>query len=529
MAIVRHWITVFMENRFSVLLVDDDEEEFILLHDLIERAPASETSIAIDLDWVNSFDAGMEAVDQQAHDVYLVDYRLGPHSGIDLLRYAIATNTPGPVIILTGQGSYEVDVEAMQNGAADYLVKNQLTLPLLERSIRYSIERAQTRNELESLVEDRTLELERANAELRAEIVRRMEAENVIRRANEELESKVIERTRELNRRAEELQALHTATSALLSTLNLNELLATILDSAQRALPAAEKGWLHLIAPQTGRLHVRSASFHDRRIRRVRLPHSHEYPAQAIRERQPLLVEDVFTNGQSPEVNELLDLPAIRSLIVVPLILGEQVLGSLSLGSTVPGAFTPENLNLLTSFAATTTAAIHNAMLHSEVQQLATTDPLTEVFNRRAFEDLGQREIERFERFGHPLAAIMLDIDDFKQINDQHGHTTGDSVLKTLATVCRRSLRRVDIFCRYGGDEFAALLPETTLEQAHEVANRIRQEIAAQDFINELDVTVSMGVVSASESAFTLREMLSLADAALYRAKQKGKDRIERP
>lgn len=517
-----------MQKRVSVLLVDDDEDEFILLRELTERPSASETSMDIRLDWVDSYETAVEAIDRQAHDVYLVDYRLGPHSGIDLLRYAIATNTPGPVIILTGHGSYEVDVEAMQNGAADYLVKNQLTLPLLERSIRYAIERAQARNQLEALVEERTLELERANAELRAEIVRRMEAENVIRRANEELERRVAERTRELHRRAEELQALHAATSALLSTLNLNELLAAILDSAQRALPATEKGWLHLIAPQTGRLHLRSASFTDQRIRRVRLPHSHEYPARAIRERRPILVEDTFTNGQPPDGNEMLDLPAIRSLMVVPLILGEQVLGSLSLGSTVPGAFTQENLTLLTGFAATTTAAIHNAMLHSELQQLATIDPLTEVFNRRAFEELGQREVARFERFGHPLAVIMLDIDNFKQINDEYGHTTGDSVLKTLAAVCRRSLRKVDIFCRYGGDEFAVLLPETTLNQACEVANRIRHEIGKQEFIHGLEVTVSMGVVRASENAFTLQELLSLADAALYQAKQRGKNRVEK-
>ncbi|HZW04863.1 MAG TPA: diguanylate cyclase [Anaerolineaceae bacterium] len=519
-----------MDHKLHVLLIDDDEEEYILLRDLIERAPPVETRTSFELDWVDSYDAALEAIDRQEHDAYLIDYRLGPHSGLDLLRYAIATNSPGPVIILTGQGSYEVDMAALRHGAADYLVKSQLTLPLLERSIRYARERAQVRSELERLVEERTLDLERANADLRAEIVRRMEAENVIRRANEELESKVAERTRELNRRAEELQALHAATGALLGTLNLDELLATILDSAQRALPAAEKGWLHLIVPQTGRLHVRSASFRDRRIRRVHFPHSNDFPARAIRERQPLLVEDMLAGDTPHAESSLLDLPAIRSLIVVPLILGEQVLGSLSLGSTAPGAFSSENLHLLTSFAATTTAAIHNAMLHSEVQQLATTDPLTGVYNRRAFEDLGQREIERFERFGHPLAAIMLDIDDFKQINDQHGHAAGDTVLQTLARVCRRNLRKVDIFCRYGGDEFAVLLPETTLSQANEVANRIRQEVAAQDFPTAdggLNVTVSMGVVSASETAYTLQELMERADSALYAAKQQGKNRIE--
>src|ERR1044071_1542994 len=123
------------KNRVRALLVDDDEDDYIVTRDLL----AESNSSAITLEWVATYSAALEAMARNEYDVCLVDYRLGEHTGIELLREAVARRYMAPVILLTGQGDHEVDVEAMEAGAADYLLKGQFGASLLERSIRYAI------------------------------------------------------------------------------------------------------------------------------------------------------------------------------------------------------------------------------------------------------------------------------------------------------------------------------------------------------------------------------------------------------
>ncbi len=125
------------KTQIKVLLVDDDEDDYILTHDWLDKFPESE----FQLDWVDSYTKAIKAIALQQHDVYLVDYRLGNRTGLDLLRAAIAKGCTAPIILLTGQGDHGIDLEAMKAGAADYLEKSQLGAPLLERSLRYAIER----------------------------------------------------------------------------------------------------------------------------------------------------------------------------------------------------------------------------------------------------------------------------------------------------------------------------------------------------------------------------------------------------
>jgi diguanylate cyclase (GGDEF)-like protein len=127
----------------------------------------------------------------------------------------------------------------------------------------------------------------------------------------------------------------------------------------------------------------------------------------------------------------------------------------------------------LVNFAATTTSAIQNAVLHGEIQKLATVDPLTGLYNRRAFEELGEREVDRYNRLGRPLSVVMFDLDHFKPVNDTYGHLVGDQVLHALTARFRSNIRQTDIMARFGGDEFALLLPETDLPTASEIADRI--------------------------------------------------------
>ncbi len=330
--------------------------------------------------------------------------------------------------------------------------------------------------------------------------------------------------------RARELDALHKAASALLGTLDLDTLLGQILDAAQNAIPAAEKGLLHLINPGTSELQLRAMlGYQNPRIQKITGGVEQQYLLAAVHERRALLVPDTLAGIDAQNVNPDAQ-PKVRSAVVAPLIVENKILGVLSLSSSLPSAFGEADLRLLVSLSATTSAAIQNALLHSEVQRLAITDSLTGLYNRRGFFDLGQREIDRFQRFSRALSAIMLDIDFFKGINDTHGHSAGDQVLVTLARRCRTNIRHVDILSRYGGEEFVILLPETDLFTATEIAERIRRSVAEEPFQlgrEAVRVTISLGVTRALPDTPDLQALLERADAALYRAKQNGRNRIE--
>jgi diguanylate cyclase (GGDEF)-like protein/PAS domain S-box-containing protein len=320
-----------------------------------------------------------------------------------------------------------------------------------------------------------------------------------------------------------QLSALHTATRALLTTLDSETLLGQILDAAIVAVPVAKKGTLHLIARDTGQLELRaSVGYSDPRIKKFTFAGASGYVAQAVRERRPLLHADHNGRRVTSQSGSFPDSSDVRSAIVAPLVLQERVLGAISLESSSPSAFTNADLNLLVSFAATATNVIHNAELHAEVQKLALTDALTGLYNRRGFYELGQREIERSFRFKHPLTAIMMDVDNFKLINDQYGHATGDQVLRSIAAISSKMLRKVDIIGRYGGDEFIILLPETHIRLGSLVAERLQRGIAALQLPNGgnlLRISISMGVSGLTTEVTDLDTLIHRADLAMYAAR----------
>jgi len=327
-----------------------------------------------------------------------------------------------------------------------------------------------------------------------------------------------------------ELSALHTATRALLSTLNSETLLGQILDAAIGALPIAQKATLHLIAKDTGQLELRaSRGYADPRIKKFSYSETSGYVARAVRERRPLIYRDAAGEIPNPRKDLIPEMNAIRSVIVAPLVLKERILGAISLESPSVGAFTDSDLRLLVSFASTATNAIHNSELHSEAQKSAITDSLTGLYNRRGFFELGQREIERSFRFKHPLTAVMIDVDNFKYINDHYGHVTGDLVLRSIAARCSKGLRKVDILGRYGGDEFILLLPETHVRMGGLVAERLRRNVSETRLSVEehlLRVSISLGVAGLTTEITNLDMLIGRADAAMYAAKQAGRNRI---
>ena len=212
--------------------------------------------------------------------------------------------------------------------------------------------------------------------------------------------------------------------------------------------------------------------------------------------------------------------------LFLPLIAKEKVIGTFWLwGDNLEESY----LQAASIFASQVAISLENARLYQEIQQLAVTDELTRLYNRRGVLELGQREFNRSVRYSHPLSALMIDIDHFKRINDTFGHPIGDQVLFALAERCRQSLRREDILARFGGEEFLVLLPETDLPSALGGAERLRN-VVTQDPTNtrtgEGQLAISIGVATRREGMQNLMDLIGRADEALYAAKQAGRDQV---
>ena len=167
--------------------------------------------------------------------------------------------------------------------------------------------------------------------------------------------------------------------------------------------------------------------------------------------------------------------------------------------------------------------------LQAEIHAQAQRDALTDAYNRRAFAEFAAREWSRSVRHDHPLSILAVDIDHFKAFNDRYGHQTGDCALVQVSKSAQAALRANDVWCRHGGEEFVALLPNTTMEQALAVAERLRVSVEGKTISSQrgaLNVTVSIGVAQRTSADADLAQMLSVADAALYRAKAAGRNRV---
>jgi len=216
------------------------------------------------------------------------------------------------------------------------------------------------------------------------------------------------------------------------------------------------------------------------------------------------------------------DLDTLGAELVIPMFYKGEMKGALTLGPKGNGQpYVLSDIELLESLAAQAAIAMENAQLY----EAAVRDSLTGLFHHRYFKLRIREEVERARRYGHPLSLLMVDIDMFKQANDRYGHLIGDNIIKGVANLLQQGARMGDMVARYGGDEFALLLPETGRQVASEVADRLRTAVEKMK-IGDLGVTVSIGVAS-TEAAEGYLDLIRQADGAMYKAKRNGKNRVE--
>lgn len=332
----------------------------------------------------------------------------------------------------------------------------------------------------------------------------------------------------ETRRRAVQLQSINDVQQVVSTTLDpdlLSEQIAQVLHSKLK-LPAVVIGLIEgdalVFKAASGEI-INGSTMIGRRLKIG--PHS--LTGRAAAGGETLLVPDVCLD---PRFMPSEYMPHTRSELVVPLKTQSAIIGVLNIESDKVDAFSPEMVALVETLASQVAIAIENAKLFAETQRLARTDALTGIANRRYLFEVGTQEISRARRFGHPLSALMLDIDHFKLVNDTYGHAVGDQVLQSVARLCKGYVRDIDIVARYGGEEFTILLLETELAGARILAERLRAHVAQSRIVTDqgaVGVTLSTGIADAQMESDGFESLLARADGALYAAKQAGRNRVE--
>jgi len=227
---------------------------------------------------------------------------------------------------------------------------------------------------------------------------------------------------------------------------------------------------------------------------------------------------------------EILSPQDIQAILVIPLIVDEEFLGFIGFDNCLSEReWDTVEQNYLRTAASDLSQTIKRYSAEGKLRYQATIDPLTQIFNRRYFFEVANKELERSQRYKRPLSIIIFDLDHFKKVNDTYGHGVGDEVLRKISALNKENLRENDIFARYGGEEFVILLPETDLEQAHQMAERMCEKCAKTPLEigqNSINMTISFGVSSLGKKKLLLDQLLLHADKALYKSKEGGRNQV---
>ena len=357
------------------------------------------------------------------------------------------------------------------------------------------------------------------------EVVARIETHLSLRNLQRELEQSNVE----LGRNIHELDTLRIIAQTLNQATTLEEATQSGLETILILL-GAQAGWLTLM-DQLGVMRL-AATYHlpptiqdisnldgicsscefRRRLRDTTMTEPTIVPECA-------LLQQIYGSSQHLPLH-----------VSIPLQMEGRTTGMLNLLTTPERVATENERRLFRTIGDQYSATIERARLFEDVQTLATTDPLTSLFNRRHFFALGEQVIRHARRYNRPLSAILYDIDRFKRVNDTYGHIVGDQVLRAVADRCQAALRQPDLQARYGGEEFVILLPETGPREAQQVAERLREHVAEPAIESDsaaVSVSISLGVAGLDEwGSLILDELLKSADEALYESKRNGRDRV---
>ncbi len=472
------------ERRYSVLVVDDEVKICDLLRMILEPFYNVKTA--------QSVEQAKSLIGTEAFDLICTDLKMPDGNGIDILKHAKEIDKHIEVIIITAYASLDTATAAINLGASSYLTK-----PISNAAFLMQVKRAIANREFYF----RSKRLEE-----------RMDALDDVSRHH-----------------LWSITTIYDMSRKLILTLDIADIMRTILFELNDKLNAT-----YAVAGV--------CIFGESEV--FAMPHFGAIDAEEIRKNINGAWEELFGMLAPGEfINEKISFMPFDGiegktsqgrtpykLLVAPLIALGRTIGSIAVFKDATDRVDDAEYQFLHVFASFIAPLIENGYVHKRTTVQAKIDPLTGVFNRRTFNEMLIREIARTEREKNEFCLAMIDIDDFKRINDVYGHLVGDAVLKDLASRVNENIRLGDVFARYGGEEFAIILPNTSLEGAFALAERIRKNISSRPYElydKSIRYTVSIGL-----SMFNGRtpckkdELINNADEALYQSKKEGKNRV---
>ena len=442
---------------------------------------------------VDTASCGSECLEKIAHSKYdlaVIDYHMPDMNGLEVLTQIYTMKLELPVIMLTGKGSEEVAVQAMKLGALDYVIKAAGYLELVPENIRRNLK------------------------------IFEMKREKV------NLEHKLYRKNKELENRIHQLRVLSEISKEIEENVDLKSTLAVIVSKISELLSCA-RVTIMLIDKQRKYLTIKAAKgFPDEKIEKVKVKMGEHISGHVAASGEAVFIPNIEEDARFMKRNE--EQYFTKSLICVPLKIRDSVIGVINVNNKHSNeTFTIDEKDILMTIAYNAAIAIEKSKYYEELKMAGVTDHLTGLYNRRHFYDVLDMEIEKAKRYKTYFSLVLIDIDDFKKINDSYGHQQGDEVLMGISRLISQSIRKPDILSRYGGDEFTLFLPQTTVDEAAALLERIKSAVErhsfSSDILNDLKLTVSLGVVG-YEKEMALEELLECVDKALYMAKQKGKN-----
>ena len=344
--------------------------------------------------------------------------------------------------------------------------------------------------------------------------------------------SETLRLNQDLQDQASRLTVLYEVGKAISTTIEIDDLVELIYEQLTRVIPS-DAYFVAMYLPESEELDLRIIIDKGIRFPRQQIPADRGLSSWVVKNKQPLLIHDLKKEIDTLPIKPIMmgEKQLSRSWLGVPLLLENQLLGIIAVTSYAPDMFDRQDQLLLMQIAHQASLSIDNARHHQDVERQARLDSLTGVSNHSHFIQQLYQEQGICREQQKPLSLIMLDIDYFKQYNDTYGHVIGDQVLKLTVQAIQSHIKKTDIIGRWGGEEFAILLPNATTAQANMVANRIRDTLSQLPLADNEGKpipkpTISQGIATIPVHTDDVDNLVIIADRALYRAKEKGRDQV---
>jgi len=320
-------------------------------------------------------------------------------------------------------------------------------------------------------------------------------------------------------RRSKQLSFLNSISKTAISSEDAEQMLADIVAEIQKTFQFDHIG-IGILDYVTKEIEIKAEAGATAHSRGKRIPLGVGIVGRVARSNERALVQNA---GDGHLIGVL---PDSRAVLCIPITYGESLLGVLNVESREENAFSSQDVLIMSTLADLLATALHNTFVFQKLQQQSITDGLTGIKTRRFFWEALSSEWKRASRSGRPFSVVLIDLDKFKDVNDTFGHLEGDLVLARVGRLLEQRCRQSNVVARYGGDEFIILMPETTAEQAHSLAERLRLWLAQDAMLAEHHITGSFGVATFPAHGFSAEDIIRVADAGMYAAKHNGGNRV---